>query len=183
MSPRAGSSGAGAADPGAAAAEPDRDRLHLEDFVPGRVFALGSAVLTPADVVAFAREWDPQPFHLDDDAARDAGLGGLMASGWQTACVWMRLYVDEVLSRGAMLPAPGIDELRWVRPVRPGMRLHGRATILDAQPSERDPARGRFRLRGELLTDEGDPVLTMTASGRAWRRSAAAARTNDGGPT
>jgi acyl dehydratase len=171
----------GAGSPGVASGPGGRERLHLEDFVPGRVFALGSAVLTPDDVVTFARAWDPQAFHLDDAAARDAGLGGLMASGWQTACVWMRLYVDEVLSRGAMLPAPGIDALRWTRPVRPGMRLLGRATILDVQGSERDPSRGRFRLRGELLADDGDPVMTMTASGRAWRRTAAAAAETLGG--
>lgn len=157
------------------------DRLYFEDFVPGRTFALGSAVLTEADVVAFAREWDPQAFHLDGAAAEAAGLGGLMASGWQTACVWMRLYVDAVLNRGAMLPAPGIDELRWVRPVRPGMRLHGRAVVLDAAVSGRDPARGRFGLRGELAGDDGGLVMTMTASGRAWLREPAPADAGGGG--
>lgn len=146
--------------------------LTLEDFEPGRVFDLGSATLDADEIVGFARRWDPQPFHLDADAAVAGGLDGLIASGWQTACLWMRLYVDAVLSRADMLPAPGVEALRWHRPVTPGMRLHGRATILERAVSERDPTRGRMRLRGELHDDDGETVLTLDALGRARRADA-----------
>jgi acyl dehydratase len=144
-----------------------RPLLFFEDFVPGRVFELGTRVLSEAEIVAFAQAWDPQPFHLDARAAAEGPFGGLIASGWQTACVWMRLYVEEVLSRASMLAAPGIEELRWLRPVQPGMRLHGRTTILEAWSSEGVPGRGTLRLRGELLDDHSQPVMTMLGRGHA----------------
>jgi acyl dehydratase len=144
-----------------------RPLLFFEDFVPGRVFELGTRILSEAEIVAFARAWDPQPFHLDPRAAADGPFGGLIASGWQTACVWMRLYVEAVLSRASMLAAPGIEELRWLRPVQPGMQLHGRTTILEAWRSGRVPGRGTLRLRGELLDDRSQPVMTMLARSHA----------------
>jgi acyl dehydratase len=146
--------------------------LFFEDFTPGVQFELGDRVVTEAEIVSFARDWDPQPFHIDPRAAAAGEFGGLIASGWQTVCVWMRLYVDEVLSRAAVLAAPGVEEIRWLRPVRPGTRLHGRATILDAWPSEVTPGRGTIRLRGELLGDDGEAVMTMLARGHARRRGA-----------
>jgi len=136
----------------------------FEDFAPGRVFELGSRTLSQGEIVGFAAEWDPQAIHVE------AG-NGLIASGWQTVCVWMRLYVDAVLNHAAMLTAPGVEELRWLRPVTPGMRLRGRTTILEAWPSERSPGRGTIRLRGELLADDGEPVMTMLARGHARRRA------------
>jgi acyl dehydratase len=139
----------------------------FEDFSPGRVFELGARTLSEREILAFAADWDPQAIHT--------GSGdGLIASGWQTVCVWMRLYVDAVLSQAAMLTAPGVEELRWLRPVRPGMRLRGRTTILEAWPSERTPGRGTIRLRGELLDDAGEPVMTMLARGHARLRERAA---------
>jgi acyl dehydratase len=141
--------------------------LFFEDFAPGRVFELGTRVLSQGDIVAFASDWDPQGIHLSGDAA----FGGLIASGWQTVCVWMRLYVDEVLNRAAMLSAPGVEEIRWLRPVRPGMPLRGRTTILDSWPSEGAPGRGTIRLRGELLDEDGEPVMTMLARGHARLRA------------
>lgn len=139
-------------------------RLDFEDFTPGRVFELGQRTLSEGEIIAFAQDWDPQPMHLDGERAV-APLGGLIASGWQTVCVWMRMYVDGVLNHAAMLAAPGVEDLRWLRPVRPGMALRGRATILDRWRSERTPDRGTIRLRGELVTDTGDPVMTMQARG------------------
>jgi acyl dehydratase len=139
----------------------------FEDFSPGRVFELGSRVLSEGEIVGFAADWDPQAIHVEPG-------DGLIASGWQTVCVWMRLYVDAVLSQAAMLTAPGVEELRWLRPVRPGMRLRGRTTILEAWPSERTPGRGTIRLRGELLDDAGEPVMTMLARGHARLRERAA---------
>lgn len=149
----------------------DRRILYFEDFVPGHVFELGTRALSHEEIVAFAELWDPQEIHLDADAGERGGFGGLIASGWQTAAVWMRLYVDEVISRAAMLAAPGVEELRWLRPVRPGMRLRGRATILETWPSETTPGRGTMRLRGELLDEEdGEPVMTMHARGHVRAR-------------
>jgi acyl dehydratase len=135
----------------------------FEDFTAGRVFELGSRTLTTSDIVGFASDWDPQTMHLD----------GSIASGWQTVCVWMRLYVDEVLSRAAMLAAPGVEEVRWLRPVHPGMRLRGRTTILDSWPSEKVQGRGTVRLRGELIDDDGEAVMTVLGRGHVRRREAA----------
>jgi acyl dehydratase len=144
--------------------------LYFEDFTPGRVFELGERVMTEADIVAFAREWDPQPFHLDAAAAAAGEFGGLIASGWQTACVWMRMYVDEVLNRSAVLAAPGVESIRWRRPVRPGMRLRGRAKILETWPSATGAAPGTIRMQGELVDDDGEVVMSMLALGRARTR-------------
>jgi acyl dehydratase len=132
----------------------------FEDFAPGRVFELGSRTLSESDIAGFASDWDPQAMHLD----------GSLASGWQTVCVWMRLYVDAVLSRAAMLTAPGVEEVRWLRPVRPGMRLRGRTTILESWPSEHVEGRGTVRLRGELIDDDGEAVMTVLGRGRVRRR-------------
>ena len=138
--------------------------MFFEDFVPGRVFELGSRTLSAGEIVAFAGEWDPQPLHLD---------GSVIASGWQTVCVWMRMYVDTVLNHAAMLAAPGVEEVRWLRPVTPGMRLTGRTTILESRPSKRSPERGVVRLRGELLDDEGEVVMSVVGLGRVRRQEAA----------
>jgi acyl dehydratase len=133
---------------------------YFEDFTEGRVFELGARTLTASDITGFAADWDPQAMHLD----------ATMASGWQTACVWMRLYVDAVLSRAAMLAAPGVEEIRWLRPVRPGMRLRGRTTILESWPSQKVQGRGTIRLRGELLDDDGQAVMTVLGRGHVRRR-------------
>jgi acyl dehydratase len=134
--------------------------LYFEDFTPGRVFELGSREISAADIVGFATEWDPQPIHLVEGDA-------LIASGWHTACVWMRLYVDAVLNQAAMLTAPGVEEIRWLVPVRPGMRLHGRTTILESWLSEGARGRGTMRLRGELRDDDDHSVMTLLARGHA----------------
>lgn len=148
-------------------------RLCFEDFIPGRVFELGERALTEDEIVDFARAWDPQPMHVDADAADRGQYQGLVASGWQTACVWMRLYVETVLSRADMFAAPGVEELRWRAPVRPGVRLIGRATVIDGWPSKRDPRRGTIRLLGELTDGDGVQVMTMRARGHARRRQEA----------
>jgi acyl dehydratase len=141
--------------------------LFFEDFVPGRVFELGTRVLTEAEIVEFAEKWDPQGMHVDPVAARQGPSGGLIASGWQTACVWMRLYVDAVLSRAAVLPAPGVEDIRWLVPVRAGMTLRGRSTVLEAWRSESTAGRGTMRVRGELLDDDDQVVMTLLARGHA----------------
>jgi len=147
--------------------------LYFEDFTPGRVFELGSRVISADDITAFAEQWDPQPIHVDVEAAEAGPFDGLIASGWHTACVWMRLYVDAVLNHAAMLAAPGVEEIRWLVPVRPGMRLHGRTTILESWVSEGAAGRGTMRLRGELTDDDGQSVMTLLARGHARLREEA----------
>jgi acyl dehydratase len=141
--------------------------LYFEDFTPGRVFELGDRALSAGEIVAFGELWDPQPFHVDAAAAESGPFEGLIASGWQTVCVWMRLYVDAVLNQAAVLTAPGVEEVRWLVPVRPGMRLRGRTTILDSWLSEKAPGRGTMRMRGELLADDDQQVMTLLARGHA----------------
>ena len=94
---------------------------YFEDFEPGQVYELGTRTITEEELVAFAREWDPQPFHVDPEAARESVFGGLIASGWQTGAIWMRMYVDTMLGSAAR-GSPGIEELRWLAPVRPVTR-------------------------------------------------------------
>src|SRR3982074_3243813 len=100
-----------------------RAPLFFEDFVPGQAFELGSRWFSEPEIVALAQAWDPQPLHLDARAAAEGPFGGLIASGWHTACVWMRMYVDAVLSRASMLVAQGIEEPRCARPLEPGIAL------------------------------------------------------------
>lgn len=143
---------------------------YFEDFEPGRVFELGSRTVTADEIVTFAREFDPQPFHVDEEAAAASVFGGLIASGWHTGAMWMRLYVDAVVGDSAALGSPGIEELRWLAPVRPGDTLHGRLTVLEATPSERRADRGTIRSRGELVNQDGVTVMAMVARGHFSRR-------------
>ena len=144
--------------------------LYFEDLAPGQVVELGSHTVTEEEIVAFARQWDPQPFHVDPEAARDSVFGGLIASGWHTGAMWMRLYVDSLLDGAASMGSPGIEELRWLAPVRPGDTLAGRLTVLDATPSERRPDRGTVRIRGEMVNQDGVTVLSMVSRGHFGRR-------------
>ena len=143
--------------------------LTLEDFEPGHVVELGSVSVTEAEIVEFARRYDPQPFHVDPEAARESVFGGLIASGWHTGAMWMRLYVD-AMGGSAGQGSPGIEELRWLAPVRPGDTLHGRLTVLDATPSERRPDRVTVRIRGEMVNQDGVTVLSMVSRGHFVRK-------------
>jgi acyl dehydratase len=143
----------------------------FEDFEPGQVYELGTRTVTEDEIVAFAREWDPQPFHVDPEAAKDSVFGGLIASGWQTGAIWMRMYVDSMLGSAAR-GSPGIEELRWLAPVRPGDTLSGRLTVLDVSPSATRPDRGTIRIRGEVVNQDGVTVMAMTSRGHFGRRPA-----------
>src|SRR5919112_255322 len=145
--------------------------LYFEDLRVGQVVELGSRTVTEEEIVAFAREWDPQPFHVDPEAAKDSDFGGLIASGWHTGAMWMRLYVDSLLGGGSGQGSSGIEELRWLTPVRPGDTLSGRLTVLETTPSERHPDRGTIRIRGEMVNQDGVTVMSMTSRGRFGRRS------------
>ena len=144
--------------------------LYFEDFSAGQVHELGSVEVTESAIVDFARQFDPQPFHLDPEAAKESVFGGLIASGWHTGAMWMRLYVDSLLGGPASQGSPGIEELRWLAPVRPGDTLHGRLTVLETRHSERRPGRGTVRIRGKMVNQEAVTVLSLVSRGHFTRR-------------
>ena len=143
--------------------------LHFEDIQPGQVYELGTRTVTEDELIAFARDFDPQPFHVDPEAAKESVFGGLVASGWHTGAIWMRMYVDTMLGAAAR-GSPGIEELRWLAPVRPGDTLTGRLTVLEATPSATKPDRGTIRIRGEMVNQDGVTVMAMTSRGHFGRR-------------
>ena len=145
-------------------------RLFFEDFAPGSVVTTAGPTVSRDEIVAFAREFDPQPIHLDDEAAARGPFGGLIASGWHTASLFMRMYVDELINDTVSMGSPGIEELRWLVPVRPGDELRGRVTILEATPSATRADRGTIRARMEMLNQRDEVVLTMVARGFLGRR-------------
>jgi acyl dehydratase len=138
-------------------------RLHFEDFQPGAVAVYGPRLVTREEIVAFAAEFDPQPMHLDEAAASATLLGGLAASGWHTCCLLMRMITDGFMLDTHSMGSPGIDEVRWLKPLRPGTQIRVRATVLDKRVSNSRPELGFVRLRYEVL-DERDTVLTMLVS-------------------
>jgi acyl dehydratase len=148
---------------------PEAD-LYFEDYVPGSVHEFGPAVVDEAEIVEFASRYDPQPIHTDPQWARSGPFGGLIASGWHTAAIMMRLLVDQYLPPAASLGSPGIDELRWLRPVRPGDELRVRVTVIEARPSRSKPDRGLLRSRIEVLEAGGSAVMTLTALNMIRRR-------------
>jgi acyl dehydratase len=143
-------------------ATPIGDR-YFEDYVPGSVHEFGTIVAKESEIIEFARRFDPQSFHTDPDAAKSTIFGGLIASGWHTAGMMMRLYADHYLSEVASLGSPGIDELRWTKPVRPGDELSIRVTVLEANRSRSKPDRGIVRSFIEVLNQDRELVLTMNA--------------------
>jgi acyl dehydratase len=144
--------------------------LYFEDLAPGQVVELGSHTVSEDEIVEFARQWDPQTFHVDPEAAKASVFGGLIASGWHTGAMWMRLYVDSLLDGAASMGSPGIEELRWLAPVRPGDTLAGRLTVLETKPSERRPDRGTVRIRGGMVNQDGVTELSMVSRGHFGRR-------------
>jgi acyl dehydratase len=136
-------------------------RYHFEDFKPGTADVPGSIVVTADEIVAFAREFDAQPFHTDEEAAKESFAGGLIASGWQSCGFLMRLVADGFLNDSSSMGAPGIEELRWLRPVRPGDTLHARRTVLESKGSRSRPEMGLVKFHYELLNQNGDVVLSQ----------------------
>ena len=135
----------------------------FEDYVPGAVYQFGAVTVTEDDIVDFGRRFDPQPFHTDPEAAKQTIFGGLIASGWHTAGLMMRLYVQHYLSPVASLASPGVDELRWFKPVRPGDVLSVRTTVLKADRSRSKPDRGMVQTLIEVLNQSGEVVMSMKA--------------------
>ena len=141
---------------------PVEDR-YFEDYVAGSVHEFGRIAVDEREVIEFASRYDPQPFHTDPQAARRSPFGGLIASGWHTAGLMMRLVVEHYLSRVASLASPGVDELRWTQPVRPGDTLSVRATVLEARRSRSKPDRGIVHTRFEVLNQRGEVVMSVKA--------------------
>jgi len=148
--------------------------LNWEDFTPGRVFEHGPRRLPRDEMIAFAAEFDPQPMHLDDEAARETMLGGLAASGWYLCCILMRMSTDAFVLNSSSMGAPGVDEVRWLMPVRPDEELSFRATVLDTRPSKSRPEMGFVRFEFELFNAKGQRAVTLTTSLMMGRRDKAA---------
>lgn len=135
---------------------------YLEDFARGKTYELGTHTVTAEEITGFAKRWDPQRFHLDAYEPVDGPFGGrLVASGWHTAAIFMRLYVEAVLADSSCIRSPGVDELRWLVPVRPGDTLSGRLTVEKVVASDRHPGRGTVHLRCELRNQDDILVFSM----------------------
>jgi acyl dehydratase len=137
------------------------DQRYFEDYVPGSVVQYGPIAVDEAEIIAFARRYDPQEIHIDPKRAAQGPFGGVIASGWHTASLMMRLLVDHYLSRVASLASPGIDELRWLAPVRPGDELSVRITVLESRRSSSKPDRGVVRSLIEVVNGRAE-VVVMT---------------------
>lgn len=140
----------------------------FEDYVQGETFEFGDYLVTEDEIVAFARRYDPQAFHVDAAAAAQSSFGGLVASGWMTAAVLMRMMCDHFISTVSAMGSPGVDQLRWLRPVRPGDRLHARVTVVETRRSQSKADRGTVVLRQEAINQLGDVVMSL--EGRALHR-------------
>jgi acyl dehydratase len=148
--------------------------LTWEDFTPGRVFEHGPRRLPRDEMIAFAAEFDPQPMHLDEAAARATMLGGLAASGWYLCCILMRMCADAFVLDSSSMGAPGVDEVKWLLPVRPDDELSLRATVLDTRASKSRPDMGFVRFEFELFNAKGRRAMTLTTSLMMGRRNEAA---------
>lgn len=145
---------------------------YFEDYVEGDVHRFGDVAVEADEIVAFAERYDPQSIHTDSEAAKHGPFGGLIASGWQTCGLTMRLYVEHYLTHNASLASPGLDELRWLKPVRPGDQLSMKVTVLKATPSRSKPDRGAVTSFIEAFNQAGEPVLTMKVVNIIGRRPA-----------
>lgn len=146
----------------------------FDDIQAGDVSEFGDYEMTEAEVRAFATAYDPQPFHIDEAAAEQSIFGGLIASGWHTGSVVMRMMVDHYLSPESSMGSPGIDEVRWIVPVRPGDRLRVRITVLSAVASRSKPDRGIVHSLTEVLNQKDQVVMTLKGMGMIRRRPNAA---------
>ena len=148
-------------------------RLYWEDLQPGSVRELGTTSVTAQEIKDFAGRFDPQPFHLDEEAGKNSLFGGLCASGWHTCALAMRLTVDNMLRHSSRLGSPGLDSLKWLKPVYPGDQLSLRHTILESRALRKRPDTGIVRSRWEMFNQRGDKVLEMEGHGFFRRREPA----------
>jgi acyl dehydratase len=145
---------------------------YFEDFHPGETLSLGSKTVSRDEIVAFAAEFDPQPFHLDEEAGAASLLGGLAASGWHTASMLMRLLCDNLLLASSCKGSPGVEDLRWMRPVYPGDRLTASADVVSARPLKSRPDLGIVQLVFTLTNQDGIPVMSEKSAILFERREA-----------
>jgi acyl dehydratase len=148
------------------------DTLYLEDLNEGRIFRTGGVTFTEADIIDFAWRYDPQPFHLDTGAAERSPYGGLIASGFQSLSMCFRLFIQSGVFMESSLGGPGIDELRWLAPVRPGDTLRCEVEVLEVRPSVSKPDRGIARLRYRAINQRDEAVLTFIVIHLLRRRTA-----------
>ena len=139
------------------------ERRFYEDYTAGHVYELGSITVSEPEIIEFARRYDPQYFHVDPAKAAASQFGGIIASGWQTVGLAMRLYVDRYLSHVASLASPGVDEVRWPNPVRPGDTMRVRVTVLDTRVSRSKPDRGIVWTHAEVLNQNNEVVMSIKA--------------------
>jgi acyl dehydratase len=145
--------------------------LYLDDLQPGHRFVTGGITLTESEIINFAWRYDPQPFHVDVNAAAESPYGGLIASGFQSLLLCFRLFMQSGMLAQSSLGSPGIDELRWLSPVCPGDTLHSAVEVLEIRPSSSKPDRGIARLKYQAINQRGDPVLGFIINHLLWRRS------------
>jgi len=145
---------------------------YFEDFAVGDEFELGSRSLSQDEIIAFAREYDPQPFHVDPEAAKSGPFGTLIASGWQTVGIFMSLLVHSLINETVSLGSPGIEGIKWLKPVKAGDRLTGRVRVYEATPSKSRSDRGILKTEGQLTNQDGALVMTLRAVNFFGRRPA-----------
>jgi acyl dehydratase len=145
---------------------------YFEDFQVGDVTEVGPVSVSEAEIVDFAQRFDPQPFHVDAEAAKASPFGGLIASGWHTTALFMGMFVRGILLDSASMGSPGVEEIRWTAPVRPGDQLTGRVTVTDAKPSANTPGRGTIFTTSEVFNQDSTLVLRLKARGFFARRPA-----------
>ncbi len=150
---------------------PSSDR-YFEDYIEGEVHHCGAIAVEADEVIAFAQRFDPQTFHVDPEGAKHTPFGGLIASGWHTCGLTMRLFADNYLTHVASLASPGLDELRWLKLVRPGDTLSLRVTVLKATPSRSKPDRGAVTSLLEVFNQRDEQVMTFTCVNIIGRRRA-----------
>jgi acyl dehydratase len=143
---------------------------YFEDYVVGSLLTVGPVTVTEDEIVDFARRYDPQPFHVDREAAARGPYGGIIGSGWHTCAIVMRALVDEYISPASALGSPGIDELRWRAPVRPGDALSIAVRVVESRVSRSKPELGIVRTGVEVTNQDGTLLLTMTANNLVLRR-------------
>lgn len=152
-----------------------RFRFYWEDFPVGWTFEGGERALSEDEIIAFARDWDPQRFHVDPEAAKATPFGGVIASGWHTCSVMMRLMCDGYLLESACIGSPGLDQIRWFKPVRPGDVLRFRAEAVESSASQKQPNRGTVKFVWELRNADGEVVMSILGRQMFLRREPAPA--------
>ena len=137
--------------------------LYFEDFEVGQVYETESWTLTEDEIIEFGKKYSPMPYHTDPEAAKQSSFGGLVAAGYQTAAITFSLFVNTGALAESGMGSPGVDSLRWKRPVKAGDTLHVLANIIEVSPSEKDGGRDAIRIRYDTINQDGDQVMTLTS--------------------